>query len=265
MTFRRIDGKGDPIVLVHGLGEDHTTWDLQRHVLAKRHHVVSYDVRGHGQTALGAGDGSARQLRDDLIELLDELALGPALLVGFSLGGVVVLSAAAERPDLASGVVAIASSSVVGSRAADFYRERVRLFREGDPAVIESELRQGIADGLHGKGHDAEAEGRLQAQLKAVGDGTGYCNAALAMAGLHEQPLTPDLSRIERPVLLIGAEHDAFCPRKAQDIMLAELRDAHYEEIPEAGHLVLLEEPDRVTDAIERFAYRVRGATASDG
>jgi pimeloyl-ACP methyl ester carboxylesterase len=265
MTFHRIDGEGAPIVLVHGLGEDHTAWDLQRHALARRHRVVSYDVRGHGQTPLGAADASARQLRDDLIELLDELALGPALLVGFSLGGVVVLSAAAERPDLASGVVAIASSSVVGSRAADFYRERVSVFREGDPAAIESELRQGITDGLHGRGLDAEAEGRLQAQLKAVGDGAGYCNAALAMAGLHEQPLTPELSRIERPVLLLGAEHDAFCPRKAQDIMLAELRDADYEEIPGAGHLVLLEEPDRVTDAIERFAHRVRGATVADG
>jgi 3-oxoadipate enol-lactonase len=265
MTFRRIDGEGDPIVLVHGLGEDHRTWELQAPRLARRHRVVSYDVRGHGETPLGEADGTARQLRDDLIELLDELALGPALLVGFSLGGVVVLSAAAERPDLASGVVAIASSSVVGSRAADFYRERVELFRKGDPAVIESELRQGIADGLHGAGHDADAEQRLRAQLEAVGEGAGYCNAALAMAGLHEQPLTPELSRIERPVLLVGAEHDAFCPRKAQDIMLAELRDADYEEIPGAGHLVLLEQPDRVTDAIERFADRVRGAAATGG
>jgi pimeloyl-ACP methyl ester carboxylesterase len=47
--------------------------------------------------------------------------------------------------------------------------------------------------------------------------------------------------------------------------MLAELRDADYEEIPGAGHLVLLEEPDRVSDAIERFAERVRDAAGTGG
>jgi 3-oxoadipate enol-lactonase len=257
VTFARVDGNGRPIVLVHGLGEDHAIWAAQQRVLAERYRVVAPDVRGHGRTPLGAADATATQLRDDLIELLAELALGPALLVGYSLGGVVVLSVAAERPDLAAGVVPIASSSVVGRRAAEFYRERVAHIRSGDAAAIAAELREGIVEGLHGGGVDVDAH--LAEQLAAIGDGAGYCNAALAMAGLHERPLTPELERIRLPVLLIGAEHDAFCPRRAQEIMLESLPAGRYEEIAGAGHLVILEQPDLVTAAIDRFAREVLG------
>ena len=50
-------GRGDPLVLVHGLGDDHRAWRRTLPDLLLRHRVLMYDLRGHGETTLGEPDG----------------------------------------------------------------------------------------------------------------------------------------------------------------------------------------------------------------
>ena len=87
-------------------------------------------------------------------------------------------------------------------------------------------------------------------RLDALGDGGGYINAAKAMLRLHEKPLTPLLSKIKCPVSVIGGEKDIFCPRKAADIMLSELSKGNYHEVPNAGHLMSVDQPELYANTI---------------
>jgi 3-oxoadipate enol-lactonase len=250
-------GSGPLVVLVHGLAEDQHSWNAQRAALSPNYRVVTYDVRGHGRTPIGEANGTLSQLGDDLVALLEALEAGPATLVGYSLGGTIVLWAAANRPDLVSGVVAIATSSVVGARAASFYRDRIALFREGDPARIRAELQLDIRSGLHRTWLDSDD--LLEQHVEAVGDGEGYCNAAEAMMRLHSEPLTPLLARVTCPVLVVGGAEDEFCPRKAQDILVNALPDARYHEIPAVGHLLAFEDPTALSDVVTAFVDEVHG------
>ncbi|MQA09050.1 MAG: alpha/beta fold hydrolase [Pseudonocardiaceae bacterium] len=249
----RVAGRGPAVVLVHGLAEDRHTWAAQQHDLPHLR-TYAYDLRGHGDTTLGAPSGHLAQLRDDLLSFLREVS-GPAVCVGFSLGGTVVLSAAAESADLVTGAVVLGTSTVVGRAAAGFYADRIELVGSGGASALHDALRADTAAALANPMSDVD--GVTERRVAAVEDGAGYANGAAAMAGLRTSPLTPALAAIRSPVRVIGAEHDTFCPRKAADIILGALEHADYQEITGAGHLMNVDDPRAVTDnlrvAVERM------------
>ncbi|MBS1881452.1 MAG: alpha/beta fold hydrolase [Actinobacteria bacterium] len=250
-TAYREEGTGPLVVLIHGLAQDHRMWnEVQAKLSGFR--TIAYDVRGHGGTTVGEADGTLAQLGGDLIHLLERT--GPAWCVGFSLGGTVALWAAAQRADLIPGVVALATSSVVGSAAAKFFDERIALFEGGDAGQIAEATRADTEGQLGGAAVDLD---RIVAdRLQAIGDGAGYVNAARAMAAIHEVPLNSTLEQIRRPVLVLSGERDRFCPRRAAEIMLEHLAQAEFEELPRVGHLVTDEDPGHFTETLVRWLDR---------
>ena len=125
----RTAGRGDPVVLIHGLAEDHRTWSVVQEELNDVQ-TLAYDVRGHGGTTLGNPRGTLAQLGEDLIGLLERV--GPATCVGFSLGGTIIEWVASERPQLVENAVLIGTSSIVGRTTESFYKSRIDLFSTGD-------------------------------------------------------------------------------------------------------------------------------------
>lgn len=238
--------EGRPVVLVHGLAEDRRTWAAQQEQLTDAH-TYAYDLRGHGDTTLGEANGTLEQLGTDLIGLLESVT-GPAVVIGFSLGGTVTLWAAAERPDLITRAVVLGTSSVVGRAAAEFYGGRIATAADTGSDEFREALRDDTRAAL------SVATDRLDevvtARLAAVGDGAGYINAARAMAALNQAPLTSRLSEVKVHVDVIGATGDTFCPMKAAQIILDALPDATYREIPDAGHLMNIDNPQGVTSAL---------------
>ncbi|MFW0784451.1 alpha/beta fold hydrolase [Gordonia sp. CPCC 206044] len=243
-------GSGRPVVLVHGLAEGRRSWHAVQEGLADVT-TFAYDLRGHGDTTLGTGAGNLSQLRDDLIGFL-ELVTGPATCIGFSLGGTIVLAAAAERPDLVRTVVALGTSSVVGRGAAAFYAQRIELFRGSDAAAQHAALRDDTVAALHDS--DVLVDRVTAERTAAVGDGGGYVNAATAMAALAGDPLTLTLAGIGpgTRTWIVGADHDTFCPKKASDIILAAIPHARYAEIVGAGHLMAVDQPAQTIEVLAR-------------
>ena len=240
-------GAGPPVVMVHGLAEDRRSWSLAQERLAD-YRTFAYDLRGHGETEAGDrdgdgdgdGDGTLDQLAGDLARFLEALT-GPAACLGYSLGGTIVLALAAARPDLVTRAVVSGTSSVVGRAAAGFFEERIGMLGS-DRAAFEAALRDDTAAQIVTPGADLDAITRRR--IEAVGDGRGYVNAARAMQGLRDAPLTGALARIRCPVDVIGGDGDRFCPRRAADIILAELADGAYHEIADCGHLMTVDQPE---------------------
>ncbi|MFC3572064.1 alpha/beta fold hydrolase [Streptomyces yaanensis] len=109
----RDEGAGPPLVLLHGGFLDHHMWDDQTPVFARTHRVIALDARGHG-----ASSNATRPFRhtDDLAAILRHLRLGPAVLVGLSMGGAIAVDTALEHPDLVRALVV----SGVGTSEPDF-------------------------------------------------------------------------------------------------------------------------------------------------
>lgn len=239
-------GTGKPVVFVHGLAEDRATWAVQQRDLPEVR-TFAYDLRGHGGSTLGAADATLDQLGGDLVAFLEQVS-GPAAVVGFSLGGTVALWAAAARPDLVTVAIVLGTSSVVGRAAADFYARRIAQAADTSSPEFRTALREDSAAAV-ALAHD-RLDDVVAARLAAVGDGRGYANAARAMAGLKQTPLTPRLAEVRVPVTVVGASGDTFCPAKAAAIITDALTDVTYHEIPDAGHLMNIDKPGAVTAAV---------------
>ncbi|WP_019544892.1 alpha/beta fold hydrolase [Streptomyces sulphureus] len=252
VTWSERGRNGAPVVFLHGLAEDRHTWSYQQNALEDLH-TYAYDLRGHGDTPAGRTDGTLSQLGGDLVAFLDAVT-GPATCVGFSLGGTVVLWTAAHRPDLVPHPVVVATSTVVGRAAAAFYEQRRAIAESGDRVVIEDALREDSAGALVGRADLLERV--VASRTKAVGGAEGYVNGLRTMRALREEPLTPLLEGITAHVDVIGGEFDALCPRKAADIMLTNLPDAAYHEVPGVGHLMNADDPAGVTTVLRTILAR---------
>ncbi|MEV6617977.1 alpha/beta hydrolase [Streptomyces sp. NPDC051051] len=102
LAYRDTGGTGLPVVLLHAGFLDHTMWDEHIPAFAKEFRVIAPDARGHGWSA-----NASRPFRqtDDLAALLHHLDVGPAVLVGVSMGAVIAVGTALEHPELVRALV----------------------------------------------------------------------------------------------------------------------------------------------------------------
>ena len=125
-----VAGTGPAVVLIHEGIADSRMWDRQFATYADAFRVVRYDIAGYGRSPLRSGPYSHSR---DLLELLDELEIERAALVGVSLGGRIALDVSLAAPERVSALV------LVGSGLAGWdWSEEVRAFGEAEDAALEA-------------------------------------------------------------------------------------------------------------------------------
>jgi pimeloyl-ACP methyl ester carboxylesterase len=106
-----VTGEGrPPIVFIHGFGCAHSDWDAQVAHLSLRHQTVAVDLRGHGASPGTPDECSIERYGADVAEVMQALALPPAVLVGHSMGCRVVVEAAVQAANRVAGVALVDGS-----------------------------------------------------------------------------------------------------------------------------------------------------------
>jgi pimeloyl-ACP methyl ester carboxylesterase len=247
-------GRGTPLVLIHGLADDHRLWRKAVPELALRHRVILYDVRGHGQSTLGDADGTLRQLGDDLHRLLVAIGVESASVAGFSLGGTIALRLAIDHPEQVDVLFPVATSSRVGSAAAEWYAARAAM----SVAELRPTIDRDTVDAYHIS--PGELEEGLEIRRQSTEDPAGYRNAARAMAGLRPNPLDPELAKIRAPTLVVCADLDQHCPPRAGEIIAAGIQDSTMEILTGSGHMVPAEKPLELAALMAAFLHQAATA-----
>jgi|SRR5438067_1943785 len=240
-------GRGTPLVLIHGLADDHRLWRKAVPDLALNHRVILYDVRGHGQSTLGDADGTLEQLGDDLHRLLDAIGVESASVAGFSLGGTIAMRLAIDHPEQVDVLFPVATSSRVGSSAAQWYQDRAAMA----DADLRPTLDRDTVDAYHIS--PGELEEGLEIRRQSTADLGGYRNAARAMARLRANPLDPELVKIRAPTLIVGADLDQHCPPRAGEIIAAGIPDSTMEILTGSGHMIPAEKPLELASLLAAF------------
>jgi pimeloyl-ACP methyl ester carboxylesterase len=242
-------GRGDPLILVHGLGDDHRAW---RHVvgpLMLGRQVILYDLRGHGRTTLGAADGTLDQLAGDLLSLLDHLAIERATVAGFSLGGTIAMRAAIDHPERIVAIALVATSSRVNGAARAWYLERAAMAQGGATPELRAVLDRDTED-VYAQEPEHSPTG-LKIRRESTADPAGYANACRAMARLGEQSLDDELVQIAIPTTILAGEADQHCPPRAGRIIAERIAGSTLSVLPGAGHPIPVERPAAVVRAIQ--------------
>ena len=244
-------GEGEPVVLIHGLADDHRAWRRVVADLMLDHRVILYNLRGHGGTELGTPDGTLAQLSDDLLGLCETLELKRPLLAGFSLGGTIAMRAALDAPDRIGPLALVATSSRVGRAARGWYAERAAMVHDA-AENLRATLDQDTADVYQAQ--PAETEAGLLIRRSATADPRGYANACRAMAALGEQPLDDELDQIAAMTVILAGEEDQHCPPRAAQIIAERIPSSRMEVYPGAGHPLPVERPGEVAAAIRALS-----------
>ncbi len=240
-----ISGDGPPLALVHGITEDHRSWDPLIGPLAQTHSVIAVDLRGHGESGFGLAYDLA-SMANDLHHVLTLEHANDALLVGHSLGGTVVSAYAAVFETLA--VVNIDQPLALANFQAGL--KQVEPMLRGDEAGFRSVIDM-VFDSMRGSLPEPEVA-RIEAIRRPVQDVVLGGWSALLDSTLEdlEALVSATFGRITAPYLAI---HGIDPGPGYGDWLKSLVSSSDCEVWPDLGHYPHLTAPDRFLARLAEF------------
>ncbi len=257
--YYELRGQGPPVVLVHSIFLDRRMWDPQFDRYATGFSVIRYDLRGNGRSPRGVGDPVRAA---DLAALADHLGLGPAFVVGASVGARVAAEWAARSPDRVRGLV------LVGGIPADLdpTPEEEERFLEGaadpDERILALARSGANADAVEAM-LDAwapAADGATRARLGKIAADNISAVAALGAAASPERappfPVADTLRRSPIPVLLLCGDRDEPALRMMMGRYAQQLPHGHFVELRGGDHTPNQTVPEEFDRLVLEFLSR---------
>jgi pimeloyl-ACP methyl ester carboxylesterase len=244
-------GEGDDVLLLCGLGDDLTAWAEQTGAFSQRYRVTVVDNRGVGRSSLPGGEFTVRDMAGDAAALCDAIGVGPAHVMGFSMGGAITQELAIARPDLTRSLVIVGSwaysdrlfrtfieSSAYFAGIADDDRWFLMYFLAStySKAVFEDGRVDAFCDAMLENPHPQSTEA-FQRTARAI-----LCHDTRARLG-----------SIAVPTLVLYGEEDIICPPRHSREIASLIPGAKLVGIPEQAHQPFQEDAVAFNETIQRF------------
>lgn len=267
-------GQGRPLVLLHGVTLSTITWHYQLLDLADRYRVLAVDHRGHGRSAGGSDGYTMERLGADLAEVLTQLDLTDALVMGHSMGGMATMRFAVDFPDvLAHRVTGLALmdtsarpapaaklAAAAGARTLPVWRRSLERTeqrgRSHMPSTDLSYLLTRVALG----GHPSQTHVELTKMMTAA-----LSPSVLAdlMEAIYRFDVTNDLPGVTVPTEVIVGSRDNLTPPRHARLIASRLPHAELTVLPGCGHMAMLERRKDVSEIVDRLAARTARSTTA--
>ena len=270
---------GPTFVLVHGLGGSHLNWDLLAPLLTPHGRVLALDLPGFGRSEPGGRRATVQANVAVLRRFLREVAGGPAVLVGNSMGGMISIFTAASAPRAVSGLVLLDPALPGGHRALDplvagqfllyalpLVGERFLWLRRQRHDPLHRVREMLALCGVDPDDVPAEVVDRSVALLEERQDVDGMDRAFLAAARsllkilLDPRPYRGAMAAITAPVLLVQGDRDRLVPVGAARAAAEQHPHWRYVELAGVGHVPQLQVPAVVADEILGWLAETAGA-----
>ncbi|HUH97401.1 MAG TPA: alpha/beta hydrolase [Anaerolineales bacterium] len=227
-----------PVVLIHGAGGSHLSWPPHLRRLPDQR-IFAPDLPAHGKSE-GIGHHAVEDYVHDLFEFLSELKIYSAILVGHSMGSAVALSAAIHFPER------IIALGLIGSGA----RLRVApdlLHAASDPSTFESAVQM-----IHNASFSSQSSRtrELSTQRMLETRPTVLYGDLLACDAFD---VMDQLLKLSLPTLIVCGSDDRMTPLRYSEFLRDHIAGARLEVVPQAGHMVMLEQPDLVSNLLADF------------
>lgn len=242
---------GDAVVLIHGFPLTREIWDAQAATLARTHRVLRPDLRGMGASNVPDGPYLMETLASDIAAALDACGIERAALVGHSLGGYVALAFARMFSERVTRLALVCSRIAADAPNTAALRQESadRIERTGrtSPDLDTYATRLLAPQTLKNK---PEIVARVRETIARI-DPRG---AAAMLRGMAVRAAADDIAPdLTVPVLMIAGAADALIPMEEARAIAQAFPNGRLELCRESGHLPMLEEPARVTEALEAF------------
>jgi pimeloyl-ACP methyl ester carboxylesterase len=259
------EGSGDPLLLIPGLGMDHSYYKLATPLLAKKFSIYAVDPRGIGKSTKSPPPYSVEAWADDFAQIIDALGFGPIHVLGSSLGGAMALALAVRHQAQVRSLVVVGGFSELDRATELNFRLRLRLID-----------RLGLSDEV------ADYMGLWTLTRKFINTAAGYALMRANQANIRnnstelyrsfvesllrwgrcqpgqekEPKFTEQLPTIKVPTLVVTSDNDHLIPAELSELIAAKIRTAQLAVLPCAGHIPFMEQPDRAAKVVIEFLER---------
>jgi pimeloyl-ACP methyl ester carboxylesterase len=236
-AVHRNQADGAPVLLIHGAGENHLVWPIGLRRLPGTI-VYAIDLPGHGKST-GTGRSTIDAYTEWLMSFLEALQVPAAVFIGHSLGGAITQQAALTHPDRTAALVLVAT----GAR-----------LRVAPQLLAQAQNDFPAAVALAGQWEWGSAANE---ELKRLGQQQLLANTPAVLLNDYRAcdafDVREKLKTITAPTLIVAGEADQMTPLKHAAFMAEQIPQARLSVMPEAGHMVMLEAADAVTQVITDF------------
>lgn len=250
----RVAGQGQPTLLfVHGSYIDQTYWDEQVQYFSPKYSVVTVDLPGQGQSGRNRTDWTLEGYGDDIVALMKELDLKQVILIGHSIGGNVVATAAVKYPEPIIGVIAVDFFKNAATPLPDEFQQQIQSIEQGLDTNFADTNEQYARQALLTEQTPTWLTDRIVAAYRhAYPDMGRPITKQVFRQYSREQELLPQL-----PVKLYLLNVDY---QPTNETPLRQYVKAGYELVHLAGtsHYPMLENPEQLNQALERVVETIR-------
>lgn len=263
-TQATISGAGRPVIFLHGWAMHGGYFDAQRRGLSEEFKVISYDMRAHGRSQSAGGQPTIEQLAADLAEIVGQLDLSDAILVGWSMGAMVAWRAMADErfARRIGGLAVIDMSPRISNDASwnlglsDGRRplaaiKAVETMRENWPAMVKRFAPRIFAAGSEEKNRTIIKKMMRDAERLDP----------LMMASLWESMAVQDfrttLRMIKTPMLVICGEKSQLYSPQTSEYVAKQAGCGTLERFADCGHAPHIEAPEDFNRRLVRFIEEI--------
>ena len=243
------DPAASPLVFLHGIGGAARAWRCQILDFGNDYRAVAWDMPGYGSSA-SLANATIATLADALQDFLMAIGATKPVLVGHSIGGMIVQEWLVRHPTAASGVVLAQTSPAFGKADGDwqkaFIEARLGPLSRGETMAS---LAPGLIAELVGENPDADGVALARNCMARVPEAS-YRACMMALLGFDRRHALKD---IRVPTLVLSGSRDSNAPAPMMAKMTSYIPHATYVELDGAGHLVNLERPAAFNSALRQF------------
>lgn len=243
-----VQGSGDALLMIQGLGYGRTGWGPAPTLLARRFRVVTPDNRGFGESEISPGPYTTAQLAEDALGVLDALEIERADVLGISLGGMIAQELVLAAPDRVDKLV-LCSTTAGGPQSVPMPEKTLALMGKLDLDPQEA-TRLFVENALSASPPDGLVDEIVAYRTANPPDGAGWY--AQASAGAAHDALAR-LGDIRVPTLVIHGTADNVVDAGNAPLIADAIPGARLELLEGVGHLLPWERPDEFAALVEEF------------
>lgn len=238
------------LVFMNSLGSDFRIWQDVAPAFLDRYRVVLYDKRGHGLSDAPPAPYSIDDHVNDLLALLDLLAIEKAVFIGLSVGGMIGQRIAVRAPHRVQALVLCCTAAKIGTP--ETWAERIVAVENGGiDAIADGVMERWFTRSFRQK-HSDDCAGWRNMLVRTTASGyTGTC------AAIRDADLTADAARIGAPTLCIAGDQDGSTPPDLVRGTAGLIPGARFELIEPAGHIPCVEQPAASIGLIKQHLQEV--------
>ncbi|MCH7382101.1 MULTISPECIES: 3-oxoadipate enol-lactonase [Acinetobacter] len=241
--------KDAPVIMFsNSLGTDHGMWQAQVAALADHYQIISYDTRGHGASAVIA-NSTLQNLVEDVVDILDALAIEKVHFCGISMGAITALALAIYHVERFHSITVANSAAKIGT--AEAWNTRAESVEQNGLADIVKTTHTRWFSEYFDYAHDVLAQKTIQSL--AVTPAQGYANACRALA---DADVRDQLHQIQIPTLIIAGQYDPVTTVQDAEFMHQLIATSQL-EILAASHLSNIEQPQVFNQTLSKFIQNI--------